>query len=504
MRAKCCIVGTAVAVLAGVGTIGAGVAHASGITLGVTPSSGLATDPSTVQVSVSGATVINLGRIYIRECGNAYANGTPLPATPIDNDQDCTTIGWIDSPFNPGNFTVKETGIGNGNRSCVAVAHANRPCFIDGPTGRNEPALPTPQVPISFAQDPTGTGAQPSVTSTMLTAIGSPIATGKAQHALVQVMDGSFAPDGTVTVTEGSTTVGTGTMTDGIANVVMTPSLGLGSHTLVAHYPGDGSFLASDSAPVTMSIVGPLNISMGDVSIVNGVGGSRAMAFPVVLSQPPTAPVQVPYTLVPGTAHPGVDYVAAKAGSVVNFKAGPGTVKYIVVKLLSDTSPTGTKNFTVQLGNPTLGSFVLRRPIGTGTIYDPDSGGLTANVGSVSMPEGDVGGAHIAKFPVTLSAAPTALTTVTVEIRSTLTDTAIKNKRGSGDYQSRLTIPLMFRPGVAPHVGTVTQYATAQIWPDTQDELDETFTVQIIQVTSTQSFTIGSHGTAAGVILSDE
>ncbi len=484
-----------------IGVVGAGAAHAAGVTLSVAPSTGLS-NGSTVQVTVHDAAPSDLGRIYITECGNAYANDTALPAT-VNEDQDCQIIGWVLSPFDPTNIMVKEIGIGNGNRSCIAGG--NRPCYVYGPDGINVNGLPTPDVPISFAQDPTGNDAQPSVTTTSLTAVGSPVATGKAQHTFVQVSDDVFRPSGTITVTENGSTVGTGPMTDGVADIVLSPGLSLGSHSLVAHYAGDGSFVGSDSPPTPMVVVGPNNVSIGDVSIVSGIGGTRTMNFPVVLSQAPTAAFTIPYSIVPGTAQPGVDYVAPKATAAVKFKAGRATVKYIAVKLLSDTHPTGTRAFTVHLATPVGGAFVLRDADGTGTIYDPSTSGATVNVGDVSIPEGDGGGPKVAKFSITLSAVPTHTTTVTVRLYTGLAQTATKGAKGKGDYNGVYTRTITFKAVAAPHVAPVTKYATAQIFPDSTNELDETFSVELTNVTSNpaQPFVLG-RSLATGVILSDE
>jgi hypothetical protein len=447
--------------------------------------------------------------LYIAECGNAYANGTLLPST-VDTDQDCTTIGWISSPFPTTSFPIKETGIGLGNRSCVG--NGNRPCYVYGPSGINVASAPgpvTPPVSISFAGDPTGTGAEPSSTSTMLTPSGSPIAVGKAQHALISVVDDVFKPNGTVTVTEGSNTVGTGALSEGVADVTLTTPLGLGNHSLVAHYPGDGSFSASDSAPTTMSVIGANNVSIGDVSIVSGTGGVRSMSFPVVLSQPPSGPVVVPYSLHSGSAVAGTDFIDAKPNSALTFKSGM-TIKPITVKLKNDV-PTGPKTFTVQLGNPTNG-YVLRDGVGTGTILDPQSGGPTVNVGDASLAEGDVGGAHALKFAVTLSEPPTHATLVTVRIFTGPTQSATKgSKANHADYNSRYQFVVPFKPGASGKPGPVSKYVSAQVWPDTfegalaGDVGDDTFTVQLYSVAAdpAQPFTLGrSMGT--GVISADD
>ncbi len=485
-----------------VGAVGVETAAATGPAIGVTPTSGLS-EGSTVHVTVSGATPTALGQLFIAECGNAYANGTALPAT-VDTSKDCTTIGWIYSPFAGQDFVVKQTGIGSGNRSCVLVA--NRPCHIYAPSGINVSPLPTPPVNISFASNPTGGEAQPSPTTTTLLAVGSPVATGKAQHALVHVIDGAFAPDGTVTITEGATTVGTGGLTNGVADVVLGPSLGLGTHSIVAHYPGDGSFVASVSSAQTFKIIDPNNISIGDASIVSGTGGTRSLVFPVVLSKPPGSTVTIPYSFVPGTATAGVDYVGIKSTAQLTFKPGPATLKNITVKLKNDVPSTaGFKTFTVHLATPTAGTYVLRDADGTGTIFDPGAGGATVSVGDVSMPEGDVGGAHAAKFAVTLSAVPTQVTSVTVNVYTRSTQSALKGAKGVGDYNSRYQFVLTFTPGTGTKVGATTKFVGVPIWADNSDELDEAFSVDLSNVVSNplQPVSLGRH-VATGVILSDE
>ena len=322
----------------------------------------------------------------------------------------------------------------------------------------------------------------------------------------MQVLDDTFKPDGTITVTEGSTTVGSGPMVEGLADITLEPGvgLGLGDHALVAHYPGDGSFSASDSPPTSYDVIGRDNISIGDVSVVSGVGGARSMVFPVVLSQVPTTTFTVPYSIVPGTALPGVDYVAPKSTAALLFHGAP-TIKYIAVKLLNDATPVGPKTFTVHLGNPVGGDYVLRRSDGTGTIYDPASGGVTVNVGDVSMPEGDAGGVHASKFPVTLSAPPTHLVVVTVNIFTGMTQTATKGRKGVGDYNGAYTVTLKFVPPVAPRVGPVTKVVSVPIYPDTNDEPDETFSVQVTGVTfdAAEPVALG-RSLATGVILTDE
>src|SRR5207244_6881017 len=64
-------------------------------------------------------------------------------------------------------------------------------------------------------------------------------------------------PTGTVTFSDGATTVGTATLgATGTASIVVS-TLAAGSHSLIAAYEGAGNFLASTSAVVTQVVNAP-------------------------------------------------------------------------------------------------------------------------------------------------------------------------------------------------------------------------------------------------------
>ena len=458
---------------------GFGTAHADTPALAVTPSTGLA-DGEIVDVTVSGITPTPLGRIFIGQCSNAYGNGTPLPS--VNAATDCETSAWIDGPNGTISYTAKQTGIGSANRACIPAPPAIAPCFIYTPSGINVPTFPAP-VDIFFSGDITG--AQPEPTTTTLTPVGSPVAMGKTPHAQVVVSGGLFAPDGLVTVTEGALVVGTATLSAGVADVPLS-ALSLGTHALVAHYGGNGSFEASDSSSTDIEITSPDNITIGDVAIYSGIGGNRSMTFPIVLSHKPSANVTVNYAITPGTAVPGVDYVAGVPKPLL-FKAGKQQTRYVTVKLLNNIHTGGSRTFSITLSNPT-GGYVIRKAIGLGTINDPAVGNPTVNIGSATSPEGDLGTPHALRFPVTLSAPQaTAITVIVQVVPGTAT-------RGTGDYGGA------FQRTVTVLPGAVSKPLSVPINSDILSEMDEGFIVRLISASS--PVTLGE--SAFGFILSDE
>ena len=64
---------------------------------------------------------------------------------------------------------------------------------------------------------------------------------------------GTGSPTGSVTFSEGSTTLGTGTISGGVATLT-TPALAVGNHSITATYGGDASFAASTSAALGQAV----------------------------------------------------------------------------------------------------------------------------------------------------------------------------------------------------------------------------------------------------------
>ncbi len=502
------------------GLVGMSAAHADGI-LTVTPNSSLA-DGQMISVTLDGFTPGPLVSVQIAECGNAYADGTALPSTltvttGVLDSVNCEVIGFqaqgtmTTSPvtISGPQVTARQTSIGNGDRSCIASPPALEPCFVYVSTSVNMPSFPTQD--LSFT-DPSPSGGEPAATAITMTAVGTPVGLGKTAHAFVQVTapsDPSLMPEGQVQVFEGASLLGSGTLAaDATASIAIgTPALG--SHDLTASYLGNGSFLPSGPASATLAVVGANNISIGDSSTVEGnTNGTRTMMFPVVLSKPPTTSVSVNYSVVPTGSNPAVIGTTATPGTNViaqaktlTFKAGPGTIKYITVKIVGDTVNEGNMTFAVQLtDNANNGGYVLRRPIGNGLIIDDDSPTSSARVvslGNSAVPEGDVGGAHAMKFMVSLSSPSSTTVTVYLQVSN---GTATHGTKLSGDWGGAINRKIVFRAGV------VSMPLGVAAFPDTVSELDETVKVALLSVATADPNVVlsSTNNLVFGTILSDE
>ncbi len=265
-----------------VGFVGAGVAYAD-VGFSVPSPSGL-TNGQSVQIVLTGINAIPLATVDISECANAYTDNTALAT--LNPATDCQDLGQIDvsnTPTLTTTVTVTQTGIGLGNRSCISGG--NFSCDLRVSQMKNQLTSPLPPpVAISFATNPPA--GTPDATTTTVSETGAPAALGKTAYAHVVVASlGNFVPEGDATVELDGVQVASGPVgTDGTVNVALgTPALG--DHTLAAQFNGNGSFAASAAPTTTFKVIAATNISVGDVSVVEGDSGFRKIVFPVVLSR---------------------------------------------------------------------------------------------------------------------------------------------------------------------------------------------------------------------------
>src|SRR5258706_13430190 len=108
------------------------------------------------------------------------------------------------------------------------------------------------------------TTAQPLVlivgkrsTSTIFRSVSpSPAANGQPVVFQIQVVSDTGSATGSVTLTEGSTTLGTGALGGGGQAAITLTGLTVGTHSIVANYAGDKDFAASNSMPFTLQVTG--------------------------------------------------------------------------------------------------------------------------------------------------------------------------------------------------------------------------------------------------------
>jgi uncharacterized protein (TIGR03437 family) len=97
-------------------------------------------------------------------------------------------------------------------------------------------------------------GKQPT-TTVIRTVSPSPAAPGQSVVFQIQVGSDTGSATGPVTLTEGSNTLGAGTLNAGQAAITLT-GLTVGTHSIVANYGGDQSFGASTSMPFSLQVTG--------------------------------------------------------------------------------------------------------------------------------------------------------------------------------------------------------------------------------------------------------
>ena len=184
--------------------------------------------------------------------------------------------------------------------------------------------------------------ASPISTSTLLgTSLNSP--TYGQQVVLTATLStssvGTLTPAGadTVTFEDGATTIGTSTLSSGVATLNVS-SLGVGSHTIKAVFSGDSNFLTSTSAPVTI-VVGPAT------PVVTWANPAPITYGTLLWTTQLNAVASVNGTTVPGT----YTYTPA-AGTILAF--GPHTLSVTFTPTASGYT-TASQTVTVQVNKAT-------------------------------------------------------------------------------------------------------------------------------------------------------
>ena len=235
---------------------------------------------------------------------------------------------------------------------------------------------------------------------------------------------------------------------------------------------------AADTKVTIVDADSMVNITMADLSVVEGTGGTTTAQIPVRLSSAAGRVVKVDYGTVTGTA-PTADYTA-QAGSLT-FARGE-TQKTISVPIRTDSTDEFDGTFTIELRNAQ--NVELADATSLVTIVDDDAAPtLTIDGSTIAEPTSGY------KWGVTtlrLSAA--SAKTIKVNFR-TVDATA---KTASGDYETRLT-SVNIAPGTTRLV-----LQTVKILPDDLDEPQEAVTISFTRALEATLAT-----TAATVLIDD-
>ncbi|MFP6762676.1 MAG: Calx-beta domain-containing protein, partial [Planctomycetaceae bacterium] len=199
-------------------------------------------------------------------------------------------------------------------------------------------------------------------------------------------------------------------------------------------------------------------ISIGDLTQVEGAGGSTTFVFTVLLEAVTAEPITLDFTTVQDTARNGEDFIPVSG--TVNFESGEQT-QTVTVEVNGDTTPEATEQFFVQLSNPTNATLV--DDLAVGTILNDDA---IITVAAASAAETDSGTTTLT-FTVELLDAvglPTSsVNTVTVNY-ATADGTAV-NTGMNPDYVAT-SGTLTFAPGETSKTVDVMVIGDAILEPD--------------------------------------
>jgi serine protease len=221
-------------------------------------------------------------------------------------------------------------------------------------------------------------------------------------------------------------------------------------------------------------------LSVGDVAVTEGNGGTTLATFPITLSAPLAGPVTFDVYTDNGTAAEGSDYIA-KALQGQSIAAGQ-TLLNFTVSVNGDTTIENNETFAVNLVN--VSGAAVTKGQGQGRINNDDQASLS--IGDVQVNEGN-SGTGTATFVVRLSA-PVPNPVYFNIATSNGTATA------GSDYVARS------QTGKFMDAGRTTQAFDVVINGDTTVEANESFNVTISAVTGATL----ADGTAVAVITNDD
>ncbi len=322
-------------------------------------------------------------------------------------------------PCTAANFSFSASNLGSGNCTTIGGAPActvyqqgsqitdNQVTWQDvGP--QNEVALLTPTVTVTPSASSITTAQSLNVTV---------VVSGESGHP---------TPTGLVTLTSGSYTSGTTTLSDGIATITIPAgSLAVGTDTLTATYFGDGNYSnPSGSSSVTVTETGPLMPTVTVTPSVSSITTSQSLNVTVAVSggsgnPTPTGTVTLTgggytsaatmlsdgsatITIPAGSLAVGTDTLTASYSGDSNYSAATGTASVTVTEavLLTPTvtvTPSASSVATTQALNVTVAvSGGSGNPTPTGTVtltsgsYSSGTTPLSDGSATITIPAGSL------------------------------------------------------------------------------------------------------------------
>jgi ELWxxDGT repeat protein len=228
----------------------------------------------------------------------------------------------------------------------------------------------------------------------------------------------SVFPGSTQTVTvDFATSNGSATAGSDYTGVTGTLTFAPGAATKTVNVPVAGDTTPEGNETLFLNLSNPVNaflsdaqgvatileddgpyLTISDISLAEGTGGTTPASFVATLSAPSSQTVSVGYATANGSASTGADFQAA-AGSL-SFAPGATSASF-AVNVIGDASDEFDEVFFVNLSG--AAGAVIADAQATGTIVD-DDGPPTISISDVALTEGDSGTTN-AVLSVSLSAA---------------------------------------------------------------------------------------------------
>ncbi len=288
------------------------------------------------------------------------------------------------------------------------------------------------------------------------------------------------AKSGSVTIAAGETSasVSVDLLNDNIVEVGESFSLEISDVSA----SGRNVSIADDSATATVSNDDSATVSVGDISVTEVADGQAT--FVISLSQPVDRAVTVDFTTIDGTAQAGSDYTA-KSGSVT-IAAGE-TSATVSVDLLNDNIVEIGESFSLEISDVSASGreVSIADDTATATISNDDS--ATVSVSDVSVTEVADGQAT---FVISLSQPVDRAVTVDF---TTIDGTALADS----DYTAK-------SGSVTIAAGETSATVTVDLLNDDIAEIEETFSVQISNVSASGRAVTIADASGTGMIADDD
>ena len=235
-------------------------------------------------------------------------------------------------------------------------------------------------------------GSAVQATTTVLsTTAPNPVPTGQPVSLTVKVSAPAFpsdTPTGTVVFKDGTSTLGTATLLNGVGTFTAN-DLSAGAHSLTATYGGDSLNQGSSSSALLLSILGPDDLAVASLASPLVQTGHNLTYLMGVVNLGPTTASQVTLSnpVPPGTTVVSASWVAGSCTLGGGFPQCTGAGRAV-------SCMVGADKITCNIG--TLAPFSLKNPIGAGVALQLH---ITAPAGTTIRDTATVTGANADAHP---------------------------------------------------------------------------------------------------------